>query len=202
VAHPRFTAAETAATLSNIAKYVEAAQKFSYARFADLEAKGMRNKFLIHDYVAPGQAHVQTYLESLYDIADDEALILETPVPAKCRYWSFLVTDDQFGTVDWMDRQSSLNGFQAKVDKDGKFRAVIAAHDPGVANWMDTGGYHYGIIQGRWNRCDSAPVPTLKKVKLAKVRKYLPADTVMVTPAQRDAALRERRMGAQFRRKW
>jgi hypothetical protein len=201
-ARPRPSAAQTAASLAELPRWVEASQKFSYNRFADLEAKQMRNRFLVHDYVAPGKAHVQTYLESLYDIADDEALILETQVPNTCRYWSFLVTDDQFGTVDWMNHQSSLNGFQAKIDQDGKFRAVISVHDPGVPNWLDTGGYLYGIIQGRWNKCSSDPIPTLRKVKLADLRNYLPPGTAVISTAERDASLRERRLGAQLRRRW
>ena len=38
------------------------------------------------------------------------------------------------------NRQSSLNGHQAVLDPDGVFRAVISARDPGVPNWLDTGG--------------------------------------------------------------
>ena len=59
-----------------------------------------------------------------------------------------------------------------------------------------------GVIQGRWNTCDSAPVPTARLVKLADLKKVLPADTAMVTPAERDRALRDRQLGAQMRRKW
>jgi len=79
---------------------------------------------------------------------------------------------------------------------------VISFKDPGVPNWLDTGGYLYGGIQGRWNKADSCPMPATKKVKLADLRKHLPADTPTVTAAERDASLRDRRMGAQFRRRW
>ena len=144
----------------------------------------------------------QVYLEGLYRLKDDEALILETEVPANCRYWGFLVGDMQFRTVDWVNNQSSLNAFQAKLDSDGKFRAVIARRDPGVPNWLDTGDYGEGVIQGRWNVCDSAPVPTARLVRLSELRRNLPGDTPTVTPAQRDTQLRERRLGAQMRRKW
>jgi hypothetical protein len=199
-AAPRPSAESTASLLSTVPRFVEAIQKLSYGRFADLAAKKMQNRLMFHDYVAPGPGYVQAYLEGLYDIADDEALILETEVPKSCRYWAFLVTDEQFGTVDWINHQSSLNAFQAKLDKDGKFRAVIAMHDPGIPNWLDTGGHNYGIIQGRWNKCDSKPMPTLRKVKLTAVRKFLPKDTPAVTLTERDQTLRDRRLGAQFRR--
>jgi len=202
VRRPRATAEETASSLNALARYAEATQKFAYARFADLRAKGMYNRLSVHNYVAPGPGFVKIYLEGLYDIADDEALIVETDVPRTCRYWSFLLGDGQFGTVDWVNHQSSLNGFQAKLDTDGKFRGVVAIHDPGVANWLDTGGYQRGIIQGRWDKCDSSPAPKITKVKLTDLRRYLPRDTPMLTPDERDASLRERRMGAQFRRRW
>jgi hypothetical protein len=199
---PRSSAAEIAARLQHLAVWVERGPVRGYERFSALESQNMRNKLTVHGYQSMGGALGQVYLEGLYDIADDEALILETEVPRTCRYWGFLVTDDQFGTVDWMNRQSSLNGFQARLDEDGKFRAVISVRDPGVPNWLDTGGYNYGIIQGRWNQADSSPMPTITKVKVSDIRRHLPAQTPVLSLDARDAELRERRVGAQFRRKW
>lgn len=104
--------------------------------------------------------------------------------------------------LDWINRQTSLNGHQARLDKDGKFRAVISATDPGVPNWLYTIGYQQGTFFGRWKECSSTPTPTITKVKLAEVRNYLPADTPIVTAQARDAAIRMRRKGAQLRRRW
>ena len=72
------------------------------------------------------------------------------------------MTADQFLTVDWMNHQSSLNGFQARRDADGKFRAVIARRDPHAPNWLDTGGRRRGFIVIRWLDNPEAPtvVPT------------------------------------------
>lgn len=166
---------------------------------ADLQRRNLWNSIGVEPWGAfPGQV----YLEGLYRLAEDEALVIETAVPAKCRYWGFLVGDMQFRTIDWTNHQSSINAFQAKLDGDGKFRAVIARRDPGVPNWLDTGGYAEGVIQGRWNVCDNAPLPSTRLVKLKDLRKALPKDTPMVTAQQRDQALRDRRLGAQMRRKW
>jgi hypothetical protein len=144
----------------------------------------------------------QVYLDGAFEIADDEALILETPVPAKCRYWQILLADDRFTTIDWVNHQSSLNDAQVHLDKDGRFRAVIAARDPGVPNWLDTNQERWGIIQMRWNRCSEAPTPTVRKVPLKDVRQFLPADTAVVSPAERERQLRERREAAQLRQLW
>jgi len=144
----------------------------------------------------------QVYLDGAFQIKDDEALILETPVPDKCRYWQILLADDRFATIDWVNRQANLNGFTARRDSDGKFRAVIAARDPGVPNWLDTAGEPWGIIQMRWNHCSSNPEPIVRKVAFAEVRKNLPADTPVVTAEQRHAILLKRWESAQFRRLW
>ncbi|MFP3408236.1 hypothetical protein SB757_26870, partial [Pseudomonas sp. SIMBA_065] len=91
---------------------------------------------------------------------------------------------------------------QAHVNGDGKFRAVLSVEDPGVANWLDTGGNLKGMLIGRWYRSSSHPTPILKKVKLADLDEHLPLDTLRVTPVERGEALRVRRIGAQLRRRW
>ena len=116
----------------------------------------------------------QAYYDGIHEIDDDEALILETALPEKVRYWQALVADDRFCTVDWVNRQSSLNDAQAHIDSDGKFRAVISRLDPGVPNWLDKADYPWGIIQMRWNQASDYPDPTIKKVPLADVREHLP----------------------------
>jgi hypothetical protein len=144
----------------------------------------------------------QAYYDGIHEIDDDEALILETELPEECRYWQALVADDRFCTVDWVNRQSSLNDSQAHIDSDGKFRAVISRQDPGVPNWLDKADYPWGVIQMRWNRASEYPDPTIKKVPVAEVRRHLPADTPVVTPAERQEQLRTRREGAQLRSIW
>jgi hypothetical protein len=144
----------------------------------------------------------QAYYDGIHEIDDDEALIVETPLPAESRYWQILVADDRFCTVDWVNRQSSLNDAQARVDGDGKFRAVISRADPGVPNWLDKADYPWGVIQMRFNRASDYPEATVTKVAVADVRDHLPADTPVVTPAEREEQLRRRREGAQLRRIW
>jgi hypothetical protein len=144
----------------------------------------------------------QAYYDGIHEIDDTEALIIETVLPEKCRYWQALVGDDRFCTVDWVNRQSSLNDVQARIDSDGKFRAVISRLDPGVPNWLDKGDYPWGIIQMRWNQATDYPDPTITKVPFSAIRNHLPADTPTVTPEERKQHLRVRREGAQLRRIW
>ncbi|MGF6291120.1 DUF1214 domain-containing protein [Paraburkholderia youngii] len=144
----------------------------------------------------------QAYWQAIFDFGDDEALILETALPQTRRYWNVQLNDALFNALDYIDHQSSLNGHQAHVDEDGYFRAVIAHRDPGVANWLDTCGVNRGTAIGRWYGCSSEPVPTLKRVPVSELRNHLPTGTRFVDATERERLLRERRMGAQLRRRW
>ncbi|MGI9642781.1 MAG: hypothetical protein ACR2N9_08360, partial [Acidimicrobiia bacterium] len=94
-------------------------------------------------------------------------------------------------------RQTSLNGHQAQLDDDGVFRAVIAHHDPGVPNWLDTAGYTRAPLNGRWLHATEFPEPELRVVPLGQVREHLPPSTPSVTPEERTRALRRRQAAAQ-----
>jgi hypothetical protein len=202
-ARPRIGVGELSARMAELAQWVEYSIQHWLVHTAESRDQGIINRLEVHDYSGfTGSSWPQTYLEGLFEIEADEALILETEIPERVRYWSFMLADELFATIDWTHRQSSLNAHQARLDADGRFRGVIALQDPGVPNWLDTGGYRHGVIQGRWNQASSAPHPTLTRVPLSELRAHLPPDTPIVTPEERDKILRLRRMGAQMRRKW
>jgi hypothetical protein len=144
----------------------------------------------------------QTYWEGIFELKENEAIILETDLPETRPYWNVQLNDTLFNTLEYAYAQSSLNDAQAHVDSDGKFRAVISVDDPGVPNWLDTVGFHLGTIIGRWYRCSSQPMPTLKRVPFADIRVHVPPDTPTVTPAQRSEAIHRRVRGIQLRRRW
>jgi hypothetical protein len=149
-----------------------------------------------------GLATKQAYYDGIHQIADDEALIVEFPVPKDCHYWQILVADDRFSTVDWVNRQSSLNDVQARIDPDGWFRGVVSKRDPGVHNWLDKADWPWGILQARFYKAEEFPEATVTKVPVAQVLDHLPTGTAVLTSAEREAQLRHRRTGAQLRRIW
>ncbi|MCK9542793.1 MAG: DUF1214 domain-containing protein [Novosphingobium sp.] len=156
--------------------------------------KARRNRFSV--YEGPPGTHggnpLACYPFAVYDIKPDEALIIEMPI-VEARYWGFQLGDIWASTTDYSYHQSSLNAAQARVDKDGVFRAVLSLGDPGVPNWLDPAGIPVGTAQARWYKSEKCVVPTAKLVKLADVRKHLPGDTPVVTPAQRKSAIDVRR---------
>lgn len=170
-------------------------------QFEKLRQEGFVNKLkiLTLDFGALGG---QFYYEGGYDLADDEALVIESAIPSKCDYRSLILTNEIYETTDWYNNHSSLNASQAAPDLDGKLRIVVSARDPGIRNWLDTAGYARGIVQGRWTGCDSHPIPTVSKVKFAQLRNILPPDAATVTPAERQEIVRERRRALQERPLW
>lgn len=187
--------------LRKISGWVENWITFSMNFYKRAHAQLGDNTFFVRDYSGSGGVGGQFYPEMIYHLADDEALIVETEVPKQCAYWNFQIADDWWRTTDPARRIASLNGSQAKLSKDGKFRAVLSAKDPGVPNWFDTLGLDKGMFYGRWTRCSSAPTPTVTKVKLDEVKQHMPADTPSVTPEQRDKELRAYKRAFQLRRR-
>ncbi len=149
-----------------------------------------------------GLATKQAYYDGIHQIDDDEALVVEFPVPTECHYWQILVADDRFATVDWVNRLSSINDVQAHLDDDGWFRAVVSKQDPGVYNWLDKADFPWGVLQARFYRANEYPEATVTKVPVADVLDHLPAGTRTVTADERLEQLHLRRTGAQLRRIW
>ncbi len=159
---------------------------------------------VIHEapYAQMGGVRKQVYWQAIFELDDDEALILEADVPDNIPYWNVQLNDELFNVLEFVYRQSSLNGHQAHVGKDGRFIAVISKEDPGVANWLDVAGHNKGTVIGRWYGSGSGPMPALRRVKLSDVLANLPADMPRVTAEGRREALARRVRGAQLRRRW
>ena len=200
---PRDTAEEIAVKMKRIPVWTDAWTK-TMVGWNERTFKGNTpvNAVDVIDFSNQGGISTQRYIMGVFDIQADEALVLETEIPKPCRYWMFQLTDELTDSIDWTNRQSTVNGHSARLDKDGKFRAVISSKDPGVPNWLDVADYQRGLIVGRWKECASYPKPSVQKVKVADVRKYLPADTPLVTPEARDAHIRVMRKAVQLRRRW
>lgn len=197
---PRLTAQQIGARMDGLVGWTERVVVGWLDHVAARRAQGMINQLPRLQYAAGASG--QAMYEGLYEIEDDEALLIETAVPRTSRYWSVMLADDQLCTIDWMNRQSSLNDVQARLDEDGKLRVIVSARDPGVPNWLDTAGYRAGTMALRWNQPSDSPDPLVRRIALRAVREHLPQNTPVVTADERDAALRRRREGAQLRQRW
>jgi hypothetical protein len=143
----------------------------------------------------------QVYGLGNFRCAPNAAVVLEF-TPPECRHWSVSLASWWWETIDYATRQSSLNGSQARLDADGRFRGVIAHVDPGVPNWLDAAGHTAGTLAVRFLRAAAAPEVRTRVVPLAEVRRQLPPDTPRVTPEARAETLRRRHRSvmARYRR--
>ena len=143
--------------------------------------------------VAKGLAAAR-YAFCFWDLADGEALIVESDVP-DARYWSLqLYVPGWFELVDPVERISSRNHTQTEVLAGGRIQVVVSPVDPGVANWLDTGGRPQGLCTLRWfwPAGEEGPAPVARVVKVADLGAHLAADATRVAPAERAEELRAR----------
>ncbi len=134
----------------------------------------------------------QAYGMGNFRCEPDEAVIVEF-APPRCRHWSLSLANWYWESLDFATRQTSLNGHQAELDRDGVFRAVIAHVDPGVPNWLDTTGLTAGTIAARILMAEEIPEPKFQRVKLEDLRSHLPEGTPRIDEATRAESIVRRR---------
>jgi len=151
----------------------------------------------------PGGLSSQWSSVGHYDLADDEALVLEVP-RGGAPYLGFQLGTVWYTSLDYVQHHTSLNGDQAQVDPDGRIRIVVAEHDPGVANWVERVGHDRGYLQFRWQRLDGPLTaedgPTLRKVRDEDVADALPfLEDNRVSPGQWAERIARRQQGVAAR---
>jgi hypothetical protein len=173
-----------------------------YIRVATIDpATGERREPNVFTDPTSNAAFLSTQRQSAgyFDLADDEALVL-TIDRKDAGYFVVPVTNDWTITDNYWDQQTSLNTAQARPDEvdSTTYTIVISKADPGVYNWVSTGGLNQGTVSIRFqNLGDEAPTVSSKVVKISELDDpgVLPPDTEFVTPAQREAQIQLRRQG-------
>ncbi len=133
-----------------------------------------------------------------FQLTDEQALVL-TIEPGNAGYFVVPIYNDWTITGDYWNEQTSLNNEQAVANPDGSYTLVISTADPGVANWVSTGGLNQGTISIRFQNVDTASpdLPTVAShlVSLDQLPFELPPTTEYVTPEQRQEQLDARLAG-------
>jgi hypothetical protein len=126
-----------------------------------------------------------------FKMGSDEALVV-TLDPVGARYVGFDLTDPWLVSREHVGATGSLNNNQIRANADGTYTYVVAPEDPGVANWVDTGGLHEGKLLIRWQvlpasaKADGA-VWKVELVKVSDLKSALPAGFEAVSPLRRQA---------------
>ncbi|MCR9103845.1 MAG: hypothetical protein NXI15_01020 [Gammaproteobacteria bacterium] len=153
-----------------------------------------------------GGQSTNLYAGGVFELAPDEALIIENRVQVPPQYIGFQLGNLWGESIEYANQTGSLNGYQMTPDEDGVFRMVVAHRDPGVANWLDTSGHPEGFLTARWaysSTPDKAEWPqiTASKVRFDDIAKHLPENTARLDPAQRrqQVRIRQRHVRRRYR---
>ena len=89
------------------------------------------------------------YRSARWALGPDEALVITGRFP-RCRFANIVLFNNHMQSLPYDRRLVSLNRVQTMHEADGSFRMVLAHHDPGVANWLDTRGLPHGTMFWRF----------------------------------------------------
>jgi hypothetical protein len=149
---------------------------------------------VVEDQNAYGGSLENKYYSGSWDLAPDEALVLELK-PLNAKYWSVTGTNFWNQALSATDIPGEINNYGAVTDPDGKIRILITQFDPGYANWIATGGLRVGNINIRFNFLKEEEKISCKKVNLADLKTVMAANSIKVTPDERERQLRKTRLG-------
>jgi hypothetical protein len=136
-------------------------------------------------------------------LADDAALIV-TSNAAGALFRNAVLCDVFFLSLNYWSRTGSLNMTQMAADDDGRYTCVVAHQDPGVHNWLDTGGLHRMIFGHRWQaipRGGASETPTIsaRAVKFGDLARELPPGVRPIDSTARREQIARREAGFRLR---
>ncbi len=130
---------------------------------------------------------------------EDQALVVRAN-SAGAGFRNLVLTDAYHLSIEYWQRTSSLSMAQMAADDDGDFTFVIAHRDPGIHNWLDTGGLRRMQFGQRWQAFPRGvehddPWMTAKLVKFDALDRELPDGVTRIDEAGRRAQIAARAAG-------
>ncbi len=130
------------------------------------------NRLIVAQAAELGEADTtpdNLYMMGTFRLGPDEALLLDIE-PPDSRYWSVTLENIWHECIEPRRRRSHLTNAAAAAGPDGGVRIVIAASDPGIGNWLDTGGRHRGFVIVRWLDNPEAPPVACHVLPIGELR--------------------------------
>lgn len=120
-------------------------------------------------------AHSDTdmvYMGGHWRLEPGQALVITMkPPPTDFVYWGLVLVNPWLESYDYRHTTTHWNNRRAKRNADGTWTLVVAPEDPGVPNWLDTGGRLEGSLTLRWVLAgENPPAPDCAVVPLASLR--------------------------------
>jgi len=109
------------------------------------------------------------YSVAPYALGPDEALVITGRWP-ECVFANASIWNRFLQTYDYVNRRVALNRSNTVLEPDGSWRMVLAHHDPGVPNWLDTEGRPTGQVYWRYFLPEGdIPTPQATVVPFARI---------------------------------
>ena len=109
-----------------------------------------------------------TYHGGRFVLGEGQALVVTVHKPDReFLYWGLTTASPWMESYDYRYTTTNLNNRRAQANEAGDWVLVISPTDPGVPNWLDTGGRREGYMLVRWVLADDPPHPTAELVDLA-----------------------------------
>ncbi len=86
-----------------------------------------------------------------------QALLITLP-QGSAGYFSIQLGDEWFVTPRQRPGPVTRNRASSRLHSDGRYRYVVSAKDPGVANWLNSGDIRDGFVFCRWQGDGAAPL--------------------------------------------
>lgn len=125
------------------------------------------------------------YLGTWFNIKPDEALIIEGRVPSFKKgasgYWSISLQNRWMQSLDYNEKQTSINSRDLIVKDDGTYRMVVAHSEQfeneiptkplqalmgPEGNWLETDGHQEGLLAIRYQLAERFETPNITLVKI------------------------------------
>lgn len=163
--------------LMSAAHFVES----TAAIFADWSQQFSRypNKLVAQDqapYRAAGGDPTIYYIHGYWELADDEAMVIDVPLIPICDTWNLQIDNYWMESLDYRYHRIHVNKHTAVYNPDGGVTIVLAHRDPSAPNWLTTAGHKMGTCLFRWIGAREYPLPMTRVVKFSDIAQYVSPD--------------------------
>jgi len=134
-------------------------------------ASGRRAVEAKEDKVSAHSDTDMVYMGGRFQLEPDQAVVITMkPPPYDFVYWGLVIVNPWSESYDYRHTTTNWNNGSAQRNADGTWTLVVAPDDPGVPNWLDTGGRLEGSMLLRWVLAgEDPPAPDCELVPLASL---------------------------------
>ena len=195
---PQFTVDDLRGMLDGAAREIEHSIDFWNRYQVNMRAKHGVNAFSEPAAIARGVQDV-LYSHAFVALADDQAMVVSFDSEPD-ESWDFqLYSRHWYEALDFRYRATTTNHRLAARGADGQVHVVIAAHDPGYPNWLDTEGRSEVLATLRWWHPRTKPQVSYAIAPLPQLADRLPEDVRRIDAATRAEEIRNRAAHAAWR---